>query len=97
MANSIELSGYVNNVKKVSDNLTVFSLAVGTNVGTKEEPEWKNGFVNCKIGGKTDSSAIEDGKRVDIKGFVTFDFFTPKGSDKEVASLQVFVTEATPA
>jgi single-stranded DNA-binding protein len=77
--NSIELTGFTNNVKKISDKLTVFSLAVGMN--TKEQDQngkdiWKNGFVDCKV--FNSNIEIEDGKRVSINGWVAFDFYESK-------------------
>ena len=93
--NVVELTGYVANVKEVSDKLVTFGLAVGVKVGEEDgKPVYKNGFVNCKA--SKGNVTVTDKERVTITGWVSFDFYTPKDSDKERASMVVFVKELTP-
>jgi len=90
MANSVEITGYVNNKKVVSDNLTVFSLAYGVK---QEDGTYKNVFINCK----TKDAEVEDGKRYDVTGFLTGSHYTPEGSDKERGAIELWVQTATEA
>lgn len=89
MANEISLTGFVNNVKQLSSGTYVASLAVSQKISAKgEEAKYKNGFINIMS-----KLPLPEGKRVDVKGFVTFDFYEDKTTGKEKSSLKVFVNE----
>ena len=89
--NFVELTGFVNNLKKITDNMARFGL----NVGVKQQDDtYKNGWVNCKY--NPTRLEIVAGERYTIQGFVTFDFWTPEGSDKERSTLQIWVQDALP-
>jgi len=90
MANSVEITGYVNGVKKISENLSVFSVAYGVK---QEDGSYKNIFINCK----TKDASVEDGKRYDVTGFLTGSHYTPEGSDKERGALELWVQTAVEA
>ena len=77
MSNEMKLTGFVANVKKVSDKLVVFGLAVGVK---QQDGSWKNGFVNCKTN-QVDS--VVDRQRVDVEGWLTFDFWEQDGKDRQ--------------
>lgn len=89
MANEITLTGFINNVKTLQSGTYVGSLAVGTKVSPKgEDVKYKNGFINI-----ISKLPLEEGRKVDIKGFLTFDFFEDKSTGKEKNSPKVFITE----
>ena len=89
MANEISLTGFVNNVKQLSSGTYVASLAVSQKISAKgEEAKYKNGFINIMP-----KLPLPEGKRVDVKGFVSFDFYEDKNTGKEKSSLKVFVNE----
>ncbi len=89
MANEVTLTGFVNNVKKLNSGINVGTLAVSTKVsGKNEEAKYKNGFINI-----ISKLPLPEGKKVDIKGFITFDFYEDKVSGKEKNSLKIFVNE----
>lgn len=90
MANNIELSGFINNVKELPSGMSVGTLSVGiknTKAGEGEK-SYKNGFVNIVTKEK-----LVNGAKVTVKGFVTFDFWEDKGSGKERQAIKVFANE----
>ena len=88
MANNVELSGFINNVKELSSGVRAATLSVGVKTNKGDKP-FKNGFVNIVT--KQD---LTNGEKVTIKGFVTFDFVEDKvNPGKEKQYLKVFVNE----
>lgn len=90
MANSVELTGFVNNVKELSSGIKVANLSVGVknNKAGEGEKAYKNGFVNIVT--KED---LVNGTKVTVKGFVTFDFWEDKGTGKEKQQIKIFANE----
>lgn len=94
MANSIEVSGYVHNVKELKNGLKTFGLSVSTKTGKNKEdqtPEYKSGFINVKT-----KENVKNEDRVTIKGFITFDFWTPENSTKEKHAMKIYAMEISP-
>lgn len=94
--NSIELTGWVANLKELESGSKTFGLSVGVKTGKKNDDgtdEFKNGFVNVIVG---KDIAVEAKTQVTVKGFVVFNFWTPKNSDKERADIQVRGMEVSP-
>lgn len=90
MANSVELSGFVNNVKELASGIKVGTLSVGVkNTKTGDgEKAYKNGFVNIVT-----KENLVNGTKVSIKGFITFDFWEDKASGKEKQQMKIFANE----
>jgi len=91
MANEVKLTGYMANIKKISDKLVTFSMSVGSK---QEDGTYKNGFVNCK---SNKVSEVVADKRVDVEGWMTFDFWEDKETKKERQRPIVFIKEIVDA
>jgi len=90
MANELELTGYVNNVKTFENGISTFGLAVGSKTGTDSDgtPTYKNGFVNIVT-----KQEVTDRDRITLKGFITFDFWDDKNTGKEKQAVKIFANE----
>ena len=86
--NTVNLSGYINNVKDVSDKLTVASLAVSSK---DKEGNWKSVYfdINTKPG------TVEDGKLYDVSGFMKGDVWEDKQTGKKKTKPVIVVQEVT--
>lgn len=87
--NSMVQTGYVTFLKKVSEKSVSISLGVGSKI---KDNEYKTGFLNAR--GSTEVlKDIEKGDKVKVKGFLSFNFWTPEGSDKEMQRPVMVITE----
>jgi len=93
MANEVKLNGYINNVKKISDKLVTFSVAVGVK---QEDGSYKNGFVNCKSNQVEKVEALTK-ERADVSGWMTAEFWEDKETGKERQKSIVFINNVEAA
>lgn len=88
MANTIELTGFVNNVRELASGTKTATLSVGVKTGKTDKP-FKNGFINFMT-----KENLVSGTKVTIKGFVTFDFVEDKNNPgKEKQYFKVYANE----
>lgn len=87
--NTMIQTGYVTFVKKISDNSITISLGVGSKI---KENEYKTGLLSAR-GTSEVLKNINKGDKVKVKGFLTFNFWTPEGSDKEQQRPLLVITE----
>jgi len=87
MSNEVKLSGFINNVKKISDKLITFSVAVGVK---QQDESFKNVFVNCK---SNQVEAVEklEKARANVEGFMTGEFWVDKETGKDRQKAVVFI------
>lgn len=86
--NSIVQSGYVTYIKEIG-KLRSISLGLGVK---QANGEYKTGFLEIR-GSKEILGGLEKGDKVKVKGFVSFNFWTPKDSDKEMQKIVMVVNE----
>ena len=77
MANKMKLTGYVANVKKVSDKLVVFGLSVGVK---QQDGSWKNGFFSCKT---NLVDKVVEKQRINVEGWLSFEFWEKDGKSNQ--------------
>ena len=82
--NNIVITGFVTNTIKTFGKGINFGLAIGRKVGNEPSGKaiFKTGFINVK--GNSDRLEVRTGDRIVLTGYLSFDFFFPKGSKKEV-------------
>lgn len=89
MANTVELTGFLNKVKTLSSGMNVASFSVSTKVsGNGTDAKYKNGYINV-----ISKQPLTEGAKVTIKGFITFDFWEDKDTGKERNAMKIFVNE----
>jgi len=88
-AQTMQLQGFINNVKKVSDKLTTFSFSIGVK---QEDGTFKNGFFNCKT---NQGDSVVEKQRVEVDGWLTFDFWVDKDTGKDRQKPIMFVNKIT--
>lgn len=88
-AQTMQLQGFINNVKKISDKLSTFSISIGVK---QQDGTFKNGFFNCKTN-KVDDIVTD--QRVELDGWLSFDMWVDKTSGKNRQNPIMFVNKIT--
>lgn len=88
MANTIEITGYVNNVKEFGQGNYSGSLSIGTKTRVDGEDVWKNGYMNIST-----KHPITDGTKITAKGFLTYDFWVDKTTGKDRQAPKIYAME----